>query len=176
MLFISLITKMPKWQQLWVRKCERNSPENPKVSAEGGRECSRCRTEATCSPRGAHGGTGYLLAAHGCHAEQMFTCSYEGAHSAAVAEAWRRNSSWESLSSSSPRPELQPTERSQWWSRRVRGAAICGDICWRNLPLKGGPCGIEPCWSNAWRAAACEKPTQDHFGNHGILWERPHME
>lgn len=68
-----------------------------------------------------------LLAVHGHHAEQMSTCS--------SAEAWRRNSPWESLSSSSPRPELQPTERNQRWGRRA------GDCCclWGHLLEKFTP-------------------------------------
>ena len=40
--------------------------------------------------------------------------------------------------------------------------------------LKGGPHGMEPCWSSAWRAAACGKPTQDQFGKDSIPWEGPH--
>lgn len=73
-----------------------------------------------------------------------------------------------SRSNSSPRPQ----RGSSGGAGGQEGAAVCGDICWRNLSLKGGSCGTEPYWSCAWRAAACEKATQDHFGKDSILWER----
>jgi len=71
-----------------------------------------------------------------------------------------------------PRPELQPVEKSSWWSRRPGGAATHGDPC----PLKDGPRDTGPRWSSAWRTAAYGKPTQDQFGKEGILWEGLHME
>ena len=40
--------------------------------------------------------------------------------------------------------------------------------------LKGGTCGMEPCWGSAGRAAACGKLMQDQFGKDGIHGRDPH--
>jgi len=73
-----------------------------------------------------------------------------------------------------------PTGAAPGQSCRLRRAA-CGGAgalgAWLSVAtrveqcLKGGSHGTKPCWSSAWRAAACGKPTWDHFGKDGILWE-----
>lgn len=60
--------------------------------------------------------------------------------------------------------------------RKTGRAATCGDLCCSSALLKGWPCGTEPCWSSAWRAAVCEQPVKKQFEKDGILWEGPHME
>lgn len=66
--------------------------------------------------------------------------------------------------------EPQPME-SPHRNRPCSRSAPSGDQCRSNPLLKVGPCNTEPCWSSAWKAAACEKPTQKRFD---IYWERFH--
>ena len=79
---------------------------------------------APCSPGEARGGAGRAPAAHKHSTEQISTCSHEGAHRAAVDEAWRRHSLWIPLQEQ-PRPELQSMERGLRWGRRAGGTAAC---------------------------------------------------
>ena len=65
--------------------------------------------------------------------------------------------------------ELQPMDYNPWWGRRAGGAAHVGS----SVLLKGGPHGMEPCWSSAGRAAACGKAKQDQFMKDHIPWEGP---
>ena len=44
---------------------------------------------------------------------------------------------------------------------------------WNSALLKGGPHGMEPCWSSAGRAVVCGKAKQDQFMKDHILWEGP---
>ena len=55
-----------------------------------------------------------------------------------------------------------------WWGRRAGGAAHVGS----SVLLKGGPHGMEPCWSSAGRAAACGKAKQDQMGKDSICGRR----
>lgn len=54
---------------------------------------------------------------------------------------------------------------------RAGRTAIHWDTCWSSVVLKNGPCDMNPCWSSAWRDAACWKQAYNQFGMDDILWE-----
>ena len=122
----------------------------------------RCRTEAPCSPRRAHGGAGCPPAACGCHAEQISMCSHGGAYDVAVDEAWR------SLEPPQEKPwaeaathREEPMVRQEGWR----------DPCWRNPPL-----GLGPVVQSHVGAVLGGTPAWGHFGKDDILWEGFYME
>lgn len=49
------------------------------------------------------------------------------------------------------------------------GSCYLGVLCWSSLLLKYQPCGMDLCWSSAWRAAACGKFVWDQLGKDGHL-------
>jgi len=123
---------------------------------------------APCSPGEARGGAGRAPAAHKHSTEQISTCSHEGAHRAAVDEAWRRHSPWIPL-------QEQPQARAAACEEEpMVGQEGWGSCCLRSCAgavLEGGPHEAELCWSSDGRAAACGKSAQDQFRKVCIPWE-----
>lgn len=85
--------------------------------------------------------------------------------SAAVDEAWRKNSPWRAPAGAGPRLELPSLQR-------ATGAAAHGDLCWSSTVLKDG----RPTMDQGWKSCHLWKPMWDQFGKDGNPWERPHMD
>lgn len=90
-----------------------------------------------------------------------------GACGAEADEAWRRHSPLILL--------LDQPWSCGMWRAAWYGAGGLGDLTSMGTCvgqcLRRRPCGTEPCWRGAWRAAASGKPTQDQFGK-DPMWSR----